>query len=814
MKKRTAAHYLWSCILATVSVGIPFIGQRVLADNVGLRAVALPPTLLEARESGQPETTLFDLYLSDVYKGLILTTYAESWCEIQEPKDALDELPEIVNNREKVVEALTGKIVGKREVSGVGVVECDLRTFRINVKPQQDYVQAKGGTLIQRIPDPERSLSFEQAVSGAYSGTLKSDFSSAFTYRSLLSYGKFWGQLDGTAIQDRDYELNQLSASGIIDDYRVDLGLLRTEGLQFGGSAEFVGVGMETSVDIVTNQDELQGSRFEIFVPSRSRVEFYRADRLLSVQVLDFGLQQVETRNFPQGSYNVDVIIREDSGNVIRETKFFTKSGLLALRDEPVYSLQVGLLRKQLTVSDTPVYQAGMRYRLLSFLELGTSAYGTDELTIGQLSLTGLYRDVYFAGSFSSSTAARYGVSASVSGTLLGLNLGTSYSRTLNPDNTKDEPEQDETEPLPFIPPHKQDIFDLLSRKRSSTSASIGRIIGPVEFRVAGTRNYSYASRKRFAYGPSAEWRIFRTVSQDLALSTSYMRTEDGDKAAVMIAYSYSFGRWLSAMNGGLRNEQGSDRDLGRAMLTYDDRDRNERGTRASFSEEFKEVGQKKEAAEVSTVELFQGNEYAEGKFFARQSSQQSDDANIGVTGSTSMIVSGDGGISFSNPPRAEAVLVAEVVGAGEDSAFDVIVNEQTVGSIKGGGKVVTGLGPYRTYKIGIRPKQGSAIVHYDNSLYEVTVFPGNVVKKTWKFERVFIALGRLLDRDGRSIGWQRIKGPKEYVVTEDDGHFQAEITGSESLEIDSSKYHCKIELPQPQEAVQYFYDFGDVYCR
>jgi hypothetical protein len=91
-------------------------------------------------------------------------------------------------------------------------------------------------------------------------------------------------------------------------------------------------------------------------------------------------------------------------------------------------------------------------------------------------------------------------------------------------------------------------------------------------------------------------------------------------------------------------------------------------------------------------------------------------------------------------------------------------------------------------------------------------VFPGNVVKYSWAVDKVFIALGRIVDQNGVSMAWKRIHGVREYTVSEEDGSFQAELSGHESLHIELDGQRCDLSLPKI-ESVDYFLDLGDLVC-
>lgn len=767
--------------------------------------------------SQEMETTLFDLYLADKSQGLILVRFTDQWCEVVEPSDLVDQLPQL-RDRQPIIELVTGQIIGEQKKEGIGLVRCDVYSFRITVNVDPQNLLEKPLTLSDRLPDPENKFSFNQNVYVTSAGTVDKDFNSAFTSRSLASVGKYWANIDGTAVEDRPFELDNLSGSGIIGDYRMDLGMLRTKGQEFAGSADYAGVAVETSKDMILDQDLLQGSRLQIYVPSRSRVEFYRGGRLLSVQILDFGLQEVDTSDFPDGSYQVDVLIKEDGGQETRERHFFTKSGYLTVRSKPIYTVQAGVLRKEFSIKDTPVFQTGARVRALDSVDLESAISGTDKVRIGSVGFTGLWGDYRLGSSFSYSDQGHAGVSGVIDGILpWEVRYNVSGSKTLNPEpSTKQLPQEDQAPEDPFFPlfREKDNNIDVISRERNTLYASVIRTFDRVNMRFVGNSNESEVSRRRYAYGPVLEWTFFLQRQHTARLILSYLETNDGERGAALISYRVNFRPWSILTEAAGRVQSSGEKDLGGVDINYDSRNRSQRGVRGRFSSELKEGGQnKKGLSEVNTAELGLANRFLESSVFARNNeSAAAEQTNIGINAGSSFMLSQDLGVSVSNPAPGEAALIVETTTRTPGLPLEVLVDNQVYDLMKSGQRMVVKLMPYRSYRVSIRPTEEAPLLRYDNEAFAFSVFPGNVLKKTWKIDKTFLVLGRLVDKNGKPIPFQRIKGVKEYVVTEEDGSFQAEISGSEELRVESSLYQCKLPLTVPEE-VEFIYDLGEIRC-
>ena len=121
-------------------------------------------------------------------------------------------------------------------------------------------------------------------------------------------------------------------------------------------------------------------------------------------------------------------------------------------------------------------------------------------------------------------------------------------------------------------------------------------------------------------------------------------------------------------------------------------------------------------------------------------------------------------------------------------------------------------VGEYRTTQLSIAPTSESSIVSYDTEPVNVTLYPENVFRKTWRVDQMTLVLGRLIDLDGKPVEYQRIKGLKNFATTDAQGNFQMELIGNEMPYIEGSKNRCTVALPNIDtgEAFQYV---GNLVC-
>jgi Mat/Ecp fimbriae outer membrane usher protein len=773
------------------------------------------------------DTTLFDLYLGETLKGRALVHFMDDYCRIDNPADVLDQLTQ-VKSKEGLDLLLAGWMKKKKIMGEVGSLECDTATFRIIVKLGQDFLKPKQLNLLDKVPDPKNEFSLQQRLRGAASGDIDQTLTSSVQNRTIVSKGRNWAVLDGTYVNDVGYEIDEASVSRTIDSIETTVGLLRTEGQFFASSVDYAGITLRTSPNVFLNRDTLRGTPIEVFVPSRSRVEFFRGKRLLAVDDLDYGLQEIDTSNFPQGSYDVDIVITEDNGRVIREKRLFTKSGLLEAGPIPIFSLELGNLRDRRSVSSIPVGQLGLTWRLLDFLQLNGSAYGTEDLQLGATEFTALYKGVILQGGYIHSNNNDAAYMATVAGNINFLNWNFTIREAIKGFSSQEvfssTPNESEIlDPFDEIrDPVNSDDFNVLPNTISNINGSVGVQHGDFRLRYSYNSNEAVSrgvTQKRYSYGPRFDWTFYRRVKTQLNFQTSMLDTEEGRKFIGFVSFNYRFGKYSFEENVQHRDEARLNESRVLTSLNYDSKTFSGRGTRARLTDELitREV---KESAEGrvhevrNRLEVDHTNDVSQLRGFARDlQSSENDSTSIGLDLNTNFTVDKDASIRVSSPPLQDSMVLVHVKGSSAVGDIDIIINGQVRDTIKAGGTAAVGLTPFQVYRLNIRPAENAKLLDYDSDVREFSLFPGNMVKETWTVEPIYIGIGRLVDEAGNPLPWTRIKGPKHYTITEEDGVFQAELSAGIRLSVEKNELKCELRLPKA-EKMMHVHDFGDLPCR
>ena len=784
--------------------------------------------LFDDREEEGVERTLFDLYASDSFTGGILANYTDAWCEVDDPIGALEQLPNIRTQRlEDARSLLLGRIEKERSIEGIGRVLCDIYTFRLVIELEPQFFTAETMGLPGYLPSPEGGFSFQQNLGFAATREVSGTTQSAFTHRSVIGKGRYFGRFTGATRQDGSYELLEASSYGYIGDFEFGAGFIETTGQTFTNSLQFLGLRAKTSDKVLLDPQDGRGSVLQIFVPSRARVEFYRAGRLLTVQLLDFGLQEIDTSRFPQGSYDVDVVITETNGDVTTDRKFFTKSGYLTIRGRPSYDFQVGVTREEFSLEQTPVAYGGVQWRASDYFDLGGSIYGTDRLAVAQAQMNGIYRDTFFQGSSSLSTRGDAGINGNISYTFLNaMTLSVSGAKTIkisnksrlaNPSPAPLPEEEEET--TNFIA-DRQRLRELLFQDRSFYSVRLRKGIGALSFnyQMQGERVGNGLLRR--SRGPAVGWQVYEDGKNFVRLNAQVFETERGGARSGTLSYRRRFTpEWSFNSQVGYYDREEQEEVVGLLTLNYVQQKRAMYDSRLSLSSEARkrngnlgEDGNGMVYSHQLTADY--GGDYLYGRGFIRnQQGGSAGSSSFGINAETAVIVGNGGTAALSYPMAQEAVFIANLKGNIPGRKFELLLNNQRYDTITSGKRSAISVPPFQIYKVSIRPTNPNELIDYDTTSYRLTFYPGNVIEKTWEMVKITIILGRLVDEDGNPIALQRLKGTREYVATDSEGYFQAELAGDEELSVEVNGKTCIPEMPSYQEE-DFFTDLGDVICK
>ena len=487
-----------------------------------------------------PQQTVVDIFYLGRSLGSATATFAPGWLSFERPAEVVGLLPPL-KDRPAAIDALSGpletnvaRVCGPYRQPGCGQLDpamagiiFDPGRFRVDLFVNPAQLADKAG--VKYLPEPPAELSTVHSVAGAFAGSDSNDPAFNLRLLSLLSYGSSRLRSE-TSVSSKDGLLLD-SLSGELDrpGRRYTGGLFRTAPLQIVGERRLYGLGFATSTDMRLDLERAYGNELALFLPRQAQVEILRDGRLLDSRVYEAGNQTLETRNLPEGAYEVTIRIREISGVVREERRFFAKSVEVPPADAPRYVLEVGALGEEdggplPELSDILVVHAGTAHRVTDSLALGLDMLASTEqsgLEASGFYLTPLAR--LRAGALIA-TDGDYGISLAADGALASLSYNVVIRQVWSGDERLRK-EKSDGFARDFLPREGIDFVERTATQlnfSSYYSFDAGPRLG---FRALWQRN---KRDETYAIGPSLFWTIYDGPNGRIDLAADAAQTERG----------------------------------------------------------------------------------------------------------------------------------------------------------------------------------------------------------------------------------------------------------------------------------------------
>ena len=500
------------------------------------------------------------------------------------------------------------------------------------------------------------------------------------------------------------------------------------------------------------------------------------------------------------GSYEVEIVITDRNGVETRERRLFTRTRTLTPFNKPRILAQLGVLRDTVDATETPVFQGSYTKRINDFFELGSSLYGSDNISILQGSLKGIYGTAKFEADLSWSTGNDVGLYTQLENDFGWGYTFLSYNRTLTGHDD--------------IGANDPDVFDAIAGQNDTLNFTFNTRIdrSTLTFRANRARNNGNTT---YSYGPSLRHPIISGRPHRLDLNLDYLQTNTGNNSGAFLRYSYApGGRWNYNNTSGLRRTNGNNE----FSLTNAAQLNRETGRKTGWSGLLQNNARKSISSESMTT--IANAEYINNTAKLNVNSRVTQNPSGQNTESLSLeayssVFYADGKLSMAASRGQEgAVLVADITGNAKGQSMRIVANGRTVGVAKVGERVAIYVEPFRTYTFSLQTDDKDSLVSFDTAEFIVTLYPGNVTTRQWLVRKAILAFGRLVDVQGNPITWKRIAGAHNTnTLTDGFGYFSLEYSGKETPYIASSSNRCTFAMPHIQSDTEYFTNLGDVVC-
>lgn len=755
-----------------------------------IRKPFVPPGFEQLLE---PQTTLVDIYYGGQYLTSQLATFTPAELTFLAPEDIVDRLPGLLAP-EEAFSALSNPLATNSELvclrerdNNCGTIITDNLEiifdegrFRADLFISPDLTAVRSAGIDKYLPPSDAGASFLHSVSAAANGEKSGNRKFNVTNTTILSYAENRLFAQGNVTSEEGYTIDTLSLQRDFNGLEYQLGIFRAQAanLVFIREADFQGASIASSLDTRRDLDQSSGSELQLFLDSRSRVDIFKDNRLISTSVYDTGNQIINSSELPEGAYDIVLRIRDAFGRVREETRFYIKSNRLPPIDQTLFFFDAGELVQKVPDQTLPegtkvsIIRTGFSRRIASNFggEAGVLVQEDDSLM--EAGFFNLGRNHELRANFGYGDQGDKGFNFYSRFRAGQITFTSNYRRVW-------------LKTIPVIP-----SASLLGEELSQSSASINAPLGRGFINISGRYNKRGLITDR---NLGIKYNFTQAKFGKTLLGASIQLSKDNDNYQLLISASLRFqkGKWQTEYAPRYYSEEKAgardSRYNSRLSTTWQDDD--------TYMSDISMTLRAEEEDSVKTMEanIDVAGHYGRGTMDIVHV-PDTNRTTYGVNLFTTFLANSNT-FSIGGKSLTQAALVMDVDGEAEDAYFDVLLNKGNRGSIDIGTKSVINVRPFDTYEVSLLARGGS-LLDFNNQIQTATLYPGNVVTMKWVAKKIVVAFGQIM-RGGQPVANGLIKGVTGLAITDEFGIFQAEMESSvKEITVQTRQYSCKVQLP------------------
>lgn len=763
-----------------------------------------------------PQIALVDVYFNGQPLISSMLTYSQDWIQFEQPEEILALLSNLTDPP-KILEILKTKLspntslvcysqsqnhCGALSPEIAGVI-FDESLFRLDLFINPNYINQTRLQIDRYLPASTSQLSFINSISMAAFGGEDLEDAHTLQLSSILGFQNYRLQMNIDNDSENQTRLDQLSFVYDYQDIAYEIGSFKsfTQSNGFYTQRDFIGARIQTSLSSRTDLEQVSGSSLFVFLSERSRVDVYKDGQLIDSRNYDAGNKEIDTRDFPDGAYNIELKITGVSGRETVETHFYSKSLRLPPVGEALYfaefgvpeSLQEEEQNRVPHAESHSVFRAGLISRLNENLGINASFVANSDDLSGEFGSFILADGINFQNNY---------VFSSQDG------MGSYYQLDLN------------YQPFIFTASYRKTErrnqinygveYELLQNDSRQVLLNMAIPFDSSTLNFFARESERIDRQKTRVFGASWRKNIYRGVGNLIDFSID--ATQDDTETRVLFGFNMRF--FSNRVDVDLTAKQNHKR--ARSDIQQDNVNNHvDRQLRVAFKNQSEKFGALSNVFEVSQEELRTtasikselNNEHGYSRVELEQIRADGDKRlSYAMTGRFNIVAS-EGKMAIGGSRRNSAGVMINLESIVSKSlSFVVIINGVERAKIDAGKSRFIALQPYETYQILLSPR-GETLVNYDNKPRVVTLYPGNIENLVWQINSVKIIIMQVLDKQNQPVANARLNGFKGYAKTDDLGWIQLRLEQSGELNfVDLNGKECRVNISEKEsvETVNY----------
>ena len=771
--------------------------------------------------------TVVDVYFGDHRIGQFQVEADSSSLRFFHPERIAAAIPELLD-RGSVATALTGALApntpgmcalpatsGDRPQPIIACIVYNPARDRVDLYVNPRLLAVSDDAGPQFLTSPSPSLTAVDTLGFAIAGGTGQRPAYAVRNRLVASVGNARLVAEMATASARSLDIDTVATQYDQPGRRYIGGLFYAPGTDLVGRRRIVGLGIGSQFDTRVDRAALTGTPLIVFLDRRARIDIYVQGRLIAYQTLESGNQTLDTTNLPDGSYMIELRIRDSGGPERVERRFFTKSAALAPVGHHLFHAEIGWLaaardRAPVAVTPVPILNVGLAGRRGPHLAWDLSGLATDRKILAEIGATLVTPMAQGrVGLLASSTGDRGLVIQVTSTNASWLSYGFDLRHVRSADRRALIPVEDERRPLLLAGVASTPFLDRGSDYVQATG-SLSAYLVRTQLSLSGYYRRDRDDRASYAVGPAVRWTMLERDRLRLGFTAAYTATDRGRSLAFGLQFQQVGAR--SQVTAAVRGQSGGSAwspDTGAAVELGASMQRDDP------SGGLVNAGALIQHSRGATVAQASADARGPAGYIAGSLVERlRDGANsrqYGLAGQTTLGW-GDGRLHAGAREQTDSLIAVGVDGPKGPARFEVLVDDAVRGVVGAGQRLVVAVQPYRRYAVRLRAT-GDQLWTFDTRTRHVDLYPGTYKTLHWSARRVLAMFGRLIDASGAPIRNADVTTDDAVAATNDRGYFQIQAVGNAALTIRAADgAHCSATLDAPDTTAS-FIALGDVRC-
>lgn len=746
----------------------------------------------------EPQTTQVDVFYGGKYLGSLMATYSPGEITFLQPQQLTNLIPHLVD-RQRLTAHFTGKLNSHAHAvcqnafstdcgrlnPEIAAVIFDESRYRVDVFVAAGELHVQTLNIPKFLPPSNSGLSLIHGLSGSYSKPEGNIDNYNLNGHTLLGLEESRIRMLSNISKANNFAIDALAFEHDYAGRSYQLGLLQTNNQRsvFLPTLQISGARFASTLDTRHDLDFSEGSPLNVFLSSRSRVEIYKDDRLVSSKIYDAGNQSLDTQSLEGGAYNIIVRIFEGSRLVREEQRFYRKSSQIPPSDQDLFFVEGGRMMQPATYGDDTfgkmddyLLRGGYATRVTDGLALDANLALTE--TDKMLEAGFYYLNNYFDMDVNVAYTKHQdtGIFSSLNTRWQSLLISADYRKIDLSDSVRDANNiyllgsaDSEQGSIRFSHPFYTGLISFESRYIYSDISNTTSHTASVNF-----PRYDFDDKTYFASN-------FEVTKQD-----------DVWQALLRVSINFStYHTQYRVTSTQQQFEVGDQRHNTTGSIHWRDNDLLISDVDVNLNVE---SGHERQQADLAA------NWESRYGRLAASVDQSHSSLNGSATGysaslSTTFIGDSEGLVIGGNESNQSAVII-DIESPDNDASFDVLVDGTKRTYAISDKSTIVSLKPFENYDISINDT-GTELLSYSQREDRVTLYPGNVARLKYAVKKVNVVFGRILDKASKPLKHATIEGMEGLAITDEYGFFQAEMrTSTKTLTIRNKEGSCQINVP------------------